>query len=229
LLTALSVVMVVNGDRQEAEHKGEVRESHQTLSTLLDQNRWLQQEVSDTKESCVLAAKLSNPAAVKLPKISAGITTSGVIPDIDGQGAANNPTVDDHPRLPRYLLDNKKNDLIECLKKKPGRFSIAVEANNSEAYKYAEDWRSVFLAAGWEIEHKDIPIQILSGGNWAGMTFKFHARSEGSGILAGTPEGNAWECLLNMDGIPGGANLMAYPNFPTGSVRIVISHAPRKK
>ncbi|MGA3295744.1 MAG: hypothetical protein ABSE45_17400 [Candidatus Acidiferrales bacterium] len=74
-----------------------------------------------------------------------------------------------HP--PRRLSDSQKSELAECLGKKPGRFSIMAIANNSEAYRYAQDWREVFISAGWEIEHRDIPIQIfmIGGGMWSGM------------------------------------------------------------
>ena len=146
----------------------------------------------------------------------------------------SNPTVNNYGPLPRHLLDQTKNELIECLKKKPGRFSIEAVENNSEAYKYAEDWRSVFLSAGWETEHKDIPIQIftIGGGMWSGMQINVHDASPTQGQMAladNSPERNFSQCLFSLTGeFPGGGKIIPYKDVPTGSVRIYVSDQPPK-
>src|SRR5579864_8767468 len=59
----------------------------------------------------------------------------------DAQGAA--PT----SLPPRRLSDAAKTALGACLKKSPGEFSIMAIANDREAYRYAQDWREVFVDA----------------------------------------------------------------------------------
>ena len=61
---------------------------------------------------------------------------------------------------PRRLSDMTKNELAACFKKKSGYFSVVSIANNAEAYRYAEDWREVFLSAGWQTERKVYPSKI---------------------------------------------------------------------
>jgi hypothetical protein len=134
--------------------------------------------------------------------------------------------------LPRRLSDSQKTELAECLRKKPGRFSIGAIANNGEAYRYAQDWREVFTAAGWEIEHKDIPIQIflIGGGMWSGMQITMHNASPTQGQIAlanDSPEQNLNQCLAGRNDIPGGGRLSADKDKPTGSVSIQISDLPQ--
>jgi hypothetical protein len=244
--TGLSFVQAVNAERQEAEHRGEAKELRTTLKTLLDQNqtllgqnrtlldqnRALQQQIEDLAQST--KKQTSKPVTKKPPDISTIINAPNGIPIVSNQGTVNNPTVNNYGPLPRHLLDQTKNELIECLKKKPGRFSVGAVANNSEAYKYAEDWRSVFLSAGWQIEHKDIPVQIfmIAGGMWSGIQIRVHDASTTPGQIAitvGSPEQNASECLLSVNGqIPGGGNIIPYKDFPTGSVRIDVSDQIQK-
>jgi len=244
--TAISLVQAVNAERQEAEHGGEATELRATLKTLLDQNqtllgqnhtlldqnRALQQRMADLAQST--KKQTGKPVTKRPADVSTVINAPGGIPIVGNEGTVSNPTVNNYGPLPRHLLDQTKNELIECLKKKPGRFSIGAVSNNSEAYKYAEDWRSVFLSAGWEIEHKDIPIQIftIGGGMWSGMQIRVHDASPTQGqmsIAAGSPEQNAHECLLSMNGqVPGGGSIIPYKDFPTGSLRLDISDEPQK-
>jgi hypothetical protein len=134
---------------------------------------------------------------------------------------------------PRRLSNLQKSELAECLRKKPGRFSIGSIANNSEAYRYAQDWREVFISAGWEIEHKDIPIQIflIGGGMWSGMQISVHDASPIQGQMAlanDSPEQNLNQCLVGRSDIPNGGRLIPYKDNPTGSVSIQISDQPQQ-
>lgn len=239
VLTGLSCVMVVNADRQDAVQKGAANEARTTLGTILDQNRALQQEVANTEQACksvkgAVTREARNPVTRKPVEVPTIINAPGGIPIVGNQGTVSNPTVNNYGPLPRHLLDQTKTELIECLKKKPGRFSVGAVANNGEAYKYADDWRSVFLSAGWEIEHKDIPIQIfmIGGGTWSGMQIRVHDASPTHGQMAiavSSPELNASQCLLNMNGqIPGGGSIIPYKDFPAGSVRVDVSDQPQK-
>jgi hypothetical protein len=134
----------------------------------------------------------------------------------------------------RRLSDSQKDKLIGCLRKKPGRFSIAALSGNSEAYRYAEDWRAVFIAAGWEIEHKDIPIQIvmIAGGMWSGLRFSVHDASTTPSQIAlavGSPEENLHQCLVDMkDNVPGGGSIIPYKDTPTGVISLIVSDRPQQ-
>jgi hypothetical protein len=136
-----------------------------------------------------------------------------------------------HP--PRRLSAPRKSEFAECLKKKPGRFSIMALEDNSEAYRYAQDWREVFISAGWEIEHKDIPIQIfaIGGGMWSGMQMSVHDASPTQGQMAlanESAEQNLDQCLDAMRVIPGGVRIIPYKERPTGSISIQISDQPQQ-
>jgi outer membrane biosynthesis protein TonB len=80
-----------------------------------------------------------------------------------------NQTVNNAP--PSRHLSEDRNAFISCIALKPGRFSIGAIENDQEAYNYAQEWRDVLVAARWEIEHKDIPIQIFTiGGGMGGCS-----------------------------------------------------------
>jgi hypothetical protein len=244
--TGISFVQAVNAERQETEHRGEEKELRTTLKTLLDQNqillgqnsalldknRTLQQQIADLTQ--LARTQTSKPVTKKPPDVSTVINAAGGIPIVGNQGTVSNPTVNNYGPLPRHLLDQTKNQLIECLTKKPGRFSISAVANNGEAYKYAQDWREALVPSGWQIEHKDIPIQIFSigGETWSGMRINVHDASptEGQMSLADdSPERNFSQCLFSMTGeFPGGGKIIPYKDVPTGSVRIYISDQPPK-
>jgi hypothetical protein len=138
-------------------------------------------------------------------------------------------------RMPsaRRLSDTQKSEIAGCLKKKPGTFSIGSIENNSEAYRYAQDWREVFISAGWEIEHKDTPIQLflIGGGMWSGTHISVHDASLIQGTFALTqksPEGNLYACISGRNDIPGGAAVIPYKDKPTGSVYVQISDQPQQ-
>lgn len=132
---------------------------------------------------------------------------------------------------PRRLSDMTKSELAACLRKEPGRFSIMSIANDDEAYRYAEDWREVFVSAGWQIDRKDIPIQTfrIVGGKWHGMRVRVHDASptEGQTALAtGSPEGNFAQCVNGRRDIPTGGRIIRYKNRATGSISIQVSERP---
>jgi hypothetical protein len=135
-------------------------------------------------------------------------------------------------QVPRRLSDLTKSELAACLKKEPGRFSIMSIANNDEAYRYAEDWREVFVSAGWRLEGKDIPIQTfrIVGGLWHGMRVRVHDASptEGQTALAtDSPEGNFAQCVNGRRDIPTGGRIIRYKDRPTGSISIQVSDQPQ--
>jgi hypothetical protein len=128
----------------------------------------------------------------------------------------------------RHLTHDQQTILRECLKITPGSFSIGAMQGDAEAYSYAQDWRNVFMAAEWKIEHKDIPIQIfmIGGGMWTGMRIKLHGTMIGTNdakFIDGSPEKKFYECMENAH-IP--SIIIPYTNLPTGSVRIEISARP---
>ena len=136
-----------------------------------------------------------------------------------------------HP--PRRLSDSQKSELAMCLKKKPGRFSIGSIQGNSEAFRYAQDWREVFISAGWQVEHNDIPIQIfmIAGGMWSGMEIRVHDASPTQGQMAianDSPEQNLGQCLVGRNDIPTGGRIIPYKDKPTGSVSIQVSDQPQQ-
>jgi hypothetical protein len=204
-----------------------VYEKDELKSGVAIRDKYIQQL---TDENTRLRAARVPKTSIPVPTI---INAPGGIPIVGNKGMVNQPTVNNYGPSPRRLLDQTKTKLIECLKKKPGRFSIDALQGNSEAYRFAEDWRSVFLAAGWEIEHKDIPIQIfmIGGGMWSGMRTSVHDASPIKGQMAiavGSPEQNASECLFSINGqIPGGGSIIPYKDFPTGSVGVIISDQPQ--
>jgi hypothetical protein len=159
------------------------------------------------------------------------INAPGGIPIVGNKGTVEHPTVNNYGPIPRRLLDQTKKELSDCLRKKVGRFSIGAIQGNGEAYKYAKEWRGLFISAGWEIEHKDIPIQIfmIGGGTWSGMQFRVHDAStvQGQMTLADdSPEQNFKQCVSGRSDISGGGNIIPYKDFPTGSVGISVSYQP---
>jgi hypothetical protein len=146
-----------------------------------------------------------------------------------GQSATEDAK-ESHP--PRRLSDLTKSELAACLKKEPGRFSIMSIADNEEAYRYAEDWRELFISAGWQIDRKDIPIQTfrIVGGMWHGMRVRVHDASPAEGqtalLATGSPEENFAQCVNDRRDIPTGGRIIKYKDRPTGSVSIQVSDQP---
>jgi hypothetical protein len=151
-----------------------------------------------------------------------------MVPPCRGQTASEGAR---ESQPPRRLSDMTKSELTACLKKEPGRFSIMSIANDEEAYRYAEDWREVFIAAGWQIERKDIPIQTfrIVGGLWYGMRVRVHDSSPAEGqttLATDSPEGNFAQCVNGRRDIPIGGRIIRYKDRPTGSVSIQVSERP---
>ena len=86
----------------------------------------------------------------------------------------------------------------------------------------------VLLAAGWEIENKDIPIQIfmIGGGMWSGMQINIHAVAKDSIQIADdSPEKQFHGCITTVPLRAAGA-IIPYNDIPTGVVRILVSGQP---
>jgi hypothetical protein len=160
------------------------------------------------------------------------VNAPGGIPIVDNRGTVTNPTVNNFGPVPRRLSDRTKGELSNCFRTNPGRFCIAAIGNNSEAYKYAGDWRDVLIAAGWQIKHTDIPIQIvmIAGGMWSGMRSSVHNASQSPDtqlLLAdGSPEKTFSECVMGRNDLSGGGSIIPYKDTETGEVDIVISDNP---
>jgi hypothetical protein len=141
------------------------------------------------------------------------------------------PTQDAANSLPpRRLSEGAKSALAACLKKSPGEFSIAAIANDREAYRYAQDWREVFLAAGWHAENGDTLIKLLTiaGGRWTGMRVSMHGDPE-HGEAAGdeSPEAGFARCVEARRDIPAGGRILRYKERRAGGVAIQLSGAPQ--
>lgn len=196
-----------------------VREKDELKKDLKVRDQYIQRLKDD--------APRARPTSGSVP-VATVINAAGGIPIVGNQGTVDHPTVNNYAPIPRTLLDETKKNLIQCLHKKAGKFSIGAVTNHNEAYKYAEIWRSLFLSAGWEIEHKDTPIQnfIIGNGTWTGIRFKVHNESSIEGqtnIVVGTPEKNAIECLMKENGhIAGGGTVLPFNDFPTGSLGIEV-------
>jgi hypothetical protein len=129
---------------------------------------------------------------------------------------------------PRRLSGAAKSALAACLKKSPGEFSIAAIADDREAYRYAQDWREVFLAAGWRAENGDSLIQIftIAGGKWSGMRVSMRGdprRGEPPGDESS--EAGFARCVEVRRDIPAGGRILRYKERRTGTVAIQVSAA----
>ena len=110
----------------------------------------------------------------------------------------------------------------------PGEFSIAAIANDREAYRYAQDWREVFLAAGWRAENGDSLIQIftIAGGKWSGMRVSMRGDPQ-RGELPGeeSSEAGLARCVEARRDIPAGGRILRYKERRAGAVAIQVSGA----
>jgi len=204
-----------------------VREKDELKTGVGVRDNYIQRLAAENARlSTTLAA--TSKARTNTPTI---VNAPGGIPIVGNKGTVEHPTVNNFGPIPRRLLDQTKKELSDCLRKKVGRFSIGVIQGNGEAYKYAEEWRDLFISAGWEIEHKNIPIQIfmIGGGTWSGMQFRVHDASTVPGQMTladDSPEQNFRQCVSGRSDISGGGNIIPYKDFPTGSVDIGVSYQP---
>jgi hypothetical protein len=238
LLAGLSILLVVNADRRDGENKIETAELRTNLRTGLDQSRLLQQEVADLREAFRLARedradyltvhKKATHVRKEVTETAAdqsGSSTSNIPPRSRNDDETTDPKATEFGPLPRYLLAQMKDEFIQCLRKKPGRVSLVSEANDDEAYKYAQDWLSVFQSAGWEIEHKENPIQLVARDEWGGTVLKLNF-----GAATNSPAANVRSCFYPTHRLklPEGVNIWPEPNFPPDYIRIIIRHATKK-
>ncbi len=140
------------------------------------------------------------------------------------QDAAQDPAANSLP--PRRLSDAAKTALASCLKKSPGEFSIAAITDDREAYRYAQDWREVFLASDWHAEGGDTLIKIftIAGGRWTGMRVSMHGdpqRGEAPGDQS--PEAGFARCVEARRDIPAGGRILRYKERRAGAVEIQVS------
>lgn len=146
---------------------------------------------------------------------------SGSIAQVGGIG--NSATVINEKPLARRIVNQQA--IIECLRAKPGKFTIRAIMNNGEAYTYATDWHDVLTAAGWEITHKDTPVEIImiAAGMWSGTRIDMHAIVDGTDqLLDGSPEKNFFHCL-NTTPIGAKLQLISDSKASSGVIDITVS------
>jgi hypothetical protein len=179
---------------------------------------------------------ISQPKVRATPPASQLGATKNIAPNgfaISG-GKVDNPTVNNFGPTPRRLSDQTKSQLISCLKNNPGLFSIAALGGNSEAYKFASDWREVLISSRWQIKHTDTPIQMvmIGGMMWSGMRSSIHNSSSSDTdlqIIGGSPERTFSDCVIGRTDIPGGGSIIPYRDVASGEVDIIISDQPIAK
>lgn len=127
-------------------------------------------------------------------------------------GAAQGPAQDAPKSLPpRRLSDAAKTALAACLKKSPGQFSIMAIADDREAYRYAQDWRELFLDAGWHGASGDTLIATftIAGGKWTGMRVSMHGDPQkGEAPGDDSPEATFARCVEARHDIPPGGRIL---------------------
>lgn len=131
---------------------------------------------------------------------------------------------------PRRLSNAAKSALAACLKKSPGEFSIAAIANDREAYRYAQDWREVFLAAGWRAENGDSLIHLftIAGGKWTGMRVSMRGDPlHGEAAGDESPEAGFARCVEARRDIPAGGRILRYKDWRASAVAIQVSAEPQ--
>jgi hypothetical protein len=182
-----------------------------------------------TKENTRLRAARVPKTSTSAPTV---INAPGGIPIVGNRGTVTQPTVNNYGPLPRHLLDQTKKELVDCLKKRPGRFTVGALGGNSEAYKFAQDWLEVFTSAGWQNESKEIPIQIfmIGGGMWSGIQMTVHDASPTEGkieLAADSPEQDFAQCVIGRKDVSDG-HIIARKDSPTGAVRLDVSDQIQK-
>lgn len=141
-------------------------------------------------------------------------------------GAAHGAAVAANSLPPRRLSDAAKAALAACLKKSSGQFSIAAIANDREAYRYAQDWRDVFLGAGWHAANGDTLIGTftIAGGKWTGMRVSMRGDPQkGEAPGDASPEATFARCVEARRDIPAGGRILRYRERPGGVVEIQVS------
>jgi hypothetical protein len=119
----------------------------------------------------------------------------------------------------RKLPDDQKKILVGCLMENPGQITIDAVADNSEAYRYAQAWRDLFVSAHWNTDNEQhIPIRLFSTGGvtWSGVRLNIHGTvvSGQMQMIAGSAEATLWGCLKKTHGI--GVVVMPYADTLTG-------------
>lgn len=151
----------------------------------------------------------------------------GSIAQIGGNG--NTATINNLSSPARRLTDQEIDSLASCLRVKPGQFEIAAIANNSEAYRLAEDLSRVFKSAGWQDKAERIQIFMIGGGMWSGVRISIHGGWDADKKLAilnsESPEQQAASCLRGAR-IDGGGTIIPFPDLPSGKVRVEVSDYP---
>ena len=90
------------------------------------------------------------------------------------------------------------------------------------------------MSAGWEDNHKNIPIQVftIAGGTYSGVRFSVHDASTVQGQIAladGSPEQGVEKCLMGRSDLPGGGSIIPYKDSPSSSVDIAVSYQAQQR
>jgi len=99
-------------------------------------------------------------------------------------------------------------------------------ADDREAYRYAQDWRDVFLGAGWRGANGDTLIGTftIAGGKWTGMRVSMRGDPQtGEAPGEASPEATFARCVEARRDIPAGGRILRYKDRPAGAVEIQVS------
>lgn len=100
---------------------------------------------------------------------------------------------------PARRLPTDRGAFIECLKQKPGKFSVLAIEGDQEAYNYAMDWHATFIAAKWKMAHEsDGPINPVTGKTWTGIQIGLAGSLFHDPLPKDAPEVQFLQCLSQM-------------------------------
>ncbi len=159
---------------------------------------------------------------------SPNVSTPNGIAIVGNQGTVTNPTVNNFAAPNRRLSDEQRSALLACLRTNPGAFTVNALANNSEAYRYAQDFSEVLTAAAWKNEWPTpVAVVMIGGAMWSGMRINvpgtWDVVSQHASIVGGSPEETAIRCL---SAARVSALYTPYKDMTTGRIVLIISDHP---
>jgi hypothetical protein len=144
-------------------------------------------------------------------------------------GNVTNPTVNNlgpPPEPERHIPDEKRAELISWLSQSHGTITINAHPRDAKAFKFAEEWRDIFAAAGWDMKYNGRIHEYMVGSQaFAGVVIIYHGDKPAPGVEAEVPSsGPEMYAAKALASVPGSDNILLgpRPDQPEGSIVILL-------
>jgi hypothetical protein len=124
----------------------------------------------------------------------------------------------------RRIQPEDRTEIIRILSEKAGTVSVNAIADDSEAYRFAQDWYDVLKDAHWKMQDPVVRTIIIEGPPFSGVIMRIHGQPTGTPIVSIPQNSPGGRLGMSLERAKTSYAVELYLDVPDGTVLLGIGH-----